>query len=115
MAVSRRCCNSAIQGNREFLVFLVGLLGDELVATVMAGYEGHRGWVNYLAVNPNHQRQGFGRAMMAEAEARLADAGSPKVNLQVRGDNEVVLTFYRKLGYQLEDRASLGKRLVQDD
>ena len=95
-------------------LFLVGLEGEKIMATVMAGYEGHRGWVNYLAVDPEQRRQGFGRAIMARAEELLAEVGCPKVNLQVRGDNEAVISFYRKLGYQVEDRASLGKRLEAD-
>ena len=65
-------------------MFLVGLLGSRLVATVMAGYEGHRGWINYLAVKPAFRKQGLGRRLMEEAEERLIAAGCPKINLQVR-------------------------------
>ena len=64
-------------------LFLIGILGDEIVATAMAGYEGHRGWINYLAVSPDFRRRGFGRRMMAESEARLKALGCPKINVQI--------------------------------
>jgi len=95
-------------------LFLVGLLGEELVATAMAGYDGHRGWVNYLAVSPQHQRKGLGRALMRELEERLLAAGCPKLNLQVRNDHAAVLDFYRRLGYAEDPVVSLGKRLIHD-
>jgi len=96
-------------------LFIVGTAGDEIVARAMAGYDGHRGWVYYFAVTPERQRQGLGRAMMAEVERRLAEAGCPKINLQVRGSNTRALGFYRRLGYGVDDTTSLGKRLVEDD
>ena len=96
-------------------LFLVGLLGEAVVATVMAGYEGHRGWINYLAVAPEHRRMGLGRALMAEAERLLAAAGCPKVNLQIRESNSSAAEFYRRLGYEVDDVISLGKRLERDD
>src|SRR5262245_16360807 len=68
-------------------LFLVGVLGGEVVATVMAGYEGHRGWINYLAVAPENQRAGFGRQIMKEAERRLRVTGCAKINLQIRNSN----------------------------
>jgi GNAT superfamily N-acetyltransferase len=80
----------------------------------MAGYDGHRGWVNYLAVDPAYQGQGLGRLLMDEAERRLLAAGSPKVNLQIRTSNEHVVAFYRHLGYDLDDVVSMGKRLMDD-
>ena len=80
----------------------------------MAGYEGHRGWINYLAVAPEHQGKGLGRAMMAEAERLLREAGCPKINLQVRSANAKVIEFYRRLGYTVDDVVSLGKRLEDD-
>ncbi|MED5261147.1 MAG: GNAT family acetyltransferase [Myxococcota bacterium] len=92
-------------------LFLVGFDGDVLVATVMAGYEGHRGWVNYLGVDPHHRRKGYGRVMMHAAEEALAGLGAPKVNLQVRSGNDEAVAFYRDLGYEIEERVSLGKRL----
>jgi ribosomal protein S18 acetylase RimI-like enzyme len=95
-------------------LFLVGEEGGKLVATLMAGYEGHRGWVNYLAVSPDCRRQGFGRVLMQAAEERLRALGCPKLNIQVRSTNAEVLGFYRALGYAQEERVSLGKRLIPD-
>jgi len=95
-------------------LFLVGTLDGEVVATVMAGYEGHRGWMNYLAVDPEHQRRGYGRGIVAAAEQLLRDAGCPKINLQVRTTNTEVIAFYQSLGYVLDDVVSLGKRLEHD-
>ncbi len=95
-------------------LFLVGVTDGDLVATVMAGYEGHRGWINYLAVAPNAQRRGVGRAMMHEAESRLQNAGCPKINLQVRSGNLDVIAFYAALGYLQDDVVSLGRRLESD-
>jgi ribosomal protein S18 acetylase RimI-like enzyme len=94
--------------------FLVGLLDHQLVATCMAGYEGHRGWINYLAVAPRFRRRGFATCLMAEAERRLAAAGCPKINLQVRDTNTEVLRFYRRIGFVQDPVVSLGKRLIQD-
>jgi ribosomal protein S18 acetylase RimI-like enzyme len=95
-------------------LFLVGVLGDAIVATVMAGYEGHRGWVNYLAVSPEHQRKGLGKALMLEVEKRLTERGCPKLNVQVRAANGEALQFYRRLGYAQDEAVALGKRLIPD-
>lgn len=95
-------------------LFLVGVIDGEVVGTVMAGYEGHRGWINYLAVHPGRRRRGVGRAIMAEAERLLALTGCPKINLQVRSTNAAVIAFYQSLGYAMDDVVSLGKRLVED-
>lgn len=95
-------------------LFLVGLLDGRIIACVMAGYEGHRGWLNYLAVAPEHQRRGYGRAMIDEAERLLRAAGCPKINLQIRTSNQGVIEFYRRLGYSMDDVVSLGKRLEHD-
>lgn len=86
-----------------------------IVATAMAGFDGHRGWVHYLAVDPLRQRQGLGRAIMAEVERLLVERGCPKLNLQVRSDNLKVLGFYRGLGYGEDQVLSLGKRLILDE
>ncbi len=94
--------------------FLVGEFDGRIVAAVMAGYEGHRGWINYLAVDSGHRRSGFGRALMTEAERQLRAAGCPKINLQVRSDNPDVIEFYRRLGFAVEGSISLGKRLEVD-
>ena len=95
-------------------MFLVGSLGTRLVATVMAGYEGHRGWINYLAVAPDSRKAGFGRQLIEAAEARLQALGCPKINLQVRTSNADVIEFYRRIAYSVEDRVSMGKRLEED-
>jgi ribosomal protein S18 acetylase RimI-like enzyme len=96
-------------------MFLVGCLPEGIIATVMAGYDGHRGWINYLAVHPHHRRAGIGTCMMAAAETRLRAAGCPKIQLQVRRTNTRVMAFYRKIGYDLDDVVSLGKRLESDE
>jgi ribosomal protein S18 acetylase RimI-like enzyme len=95
-------------------LFLVARLGGELVASLMAGYEGHRGWLNYLAVAPAFRRQGIGRRMVAQAEERLRAMGCPKINLQVRRSNTAVMEFYRRLGFTPDDVVSMGKRLERD-
>jgi ribosomal protein S18 acetylase RimI-like enzyme len=95
-------------------LFLVGVLDRRVVAAVMAGYEGHRGWINYLAVEPNLRRGGLGRAMVAEAERRLGTLGCPKVNLQIRRGNTDVAAFYARLGYVEDAVISMGKRLEVD-
>src|ERR1041385_8133919 len=81
-------------------LFLVAEIGGVLVGTVMAGYEGHRGWINYLAVAPDRQRDGLGRALMDAAEVRLAELGCPKINLQIRTSNPAALGFYAAIGYR---------------
>jgi ribosomal protein S18 acetylase RimI-like enzyme len=95
-------------------LFLVGIVDGRIVATAMAGYEGHRGWINYVAVAPDEQRRGLGRAIMKDVESRLLAAGCPKINLQVRSGNTEVIDFYRALGYLEDDVVSLGKRLDAD-
>lgn len=89
-------------------------LDGRVVGSVMVGYDGHRGWINYLAVDPAHQGAGFGPLLVAEAERRLALLGCPKVNLQVRQANEQVVAFYRHLGYAVDEVVSMGKRLSDD-
>ena len=95
-------------------MFLVGLMGSDLVATVMAGYEGHRGWINYLAVAVDSRGKEFGRRMMDEAEARLRKMGCPKINLQIRKSNSDIIEFYQALGYSVDDVVSMGKRIEAD-
>jgi ribosomal protein S18 acetylase RimI-like enzyme len=95
-------------------LLLVAALGDQVVGTVMVGYDGHRGHINYLAVEPSLHRSGLGRRLMQAAEERLAALGCPKVNLVVRGTNTRVLAFYDRMGYQVEDRLHLGRRLIDD-
>lgn len=94
--------------------FLVGEEDGRVVATAMVGYEGHRGWINYLAVVPSRQRAGCGRALMDEAERRLRAVGCAKINLQVRGGNAAAMAFYRRIGFAVDDVVSFGKRLEVD-
>ena len=95
-------------------LFLVGVEAGAIVAAVMAGYDGHRGSVNYLAVDPQHRRRGFGRALMQRVEALLAERGCPKINLMIRSSNADVITFYGRLGYKPDEVIALGKRLIAD-
>jgi ribosomal protein S18 acetylase RimI-like enzyme len=95
-------------------LFLVGTIDQTIVASVMVGYDGHRGWVNYLAVDPGRRRQGIASAMMAEAERRLRELGCAKINLQIRRDNLEATAFYRRLGYSEDAVVSFGKRLEHD-
>src|SRR5262245_52743404 len=76
-------------------LFLGAEMDGRVVGKVMAGYDGHRGWIYSLAVDPDHQRRGFGRALMAEAERLLREAGCPKINLQVRTSNLGAVEFYQ--------------------
>jgi ribosomal protein S18 acetylase RimI-like enzyme len=95
-------------------LFLVAELDGAIVGSVMGGYDGHRGWVNYLAVDSAHRRSGLGRTLMAEVETRLRELGCPKLNLQVRDDNAAALAFYARLGFAKDPAVSLGKRLESD-
>ena len=95
-------------------MFLVAAIGNVVVGSLMAGYDGHRGWINYLAVDPARHRSGIGRLLMHHAEQRLADAGCPKINLQIRIDNSGAAAFYERLGFATDDAISMGKRLVVD-
>jgi ribosomal protein S18 acetylase RimI-like enzyme len=95
-------------------LFLVGEAEGEIVASVMAGYDGHRGWLNYLGVDPSHRRRGLGRQMVEAAERLLVASGCPKINLLIRTSNGSVIEFYRRIGYSNDEVVSMGKRLVED-
>lgn len=95
-------------------LFLVGVVDGAIIATVMAGYEGHRGWVNYLAVAPGFRGRRFARALMQRVEALLMERGCPKVSVLVRTSNPEVIDFYRHIGYAQDEAVSLGKRLIPD-
>lgn len=94
---------------------LVGVDGETIVATVMAGYDGHRGWVNYLGVDPDRRGQGHATTMMRAAEALLIERGCPKINLQVRTSNTAAVEFYEAIGYSLDGVVSLGRRFTDDE
>jgi ribosomal protein S18 acetylase RimI-like enzyme len=90
---------------------LVGTLDDQLVASLMLGFDGHRGWIYYLAVAPEHQERGIGRGMMGAAEAWMRARNAPKIQLMVRHENHAALGFYAALGYEVQMTSVLGKRL----
>lgn len=92
-------------------LFFVAVQDERVVGTLLAGFDGVRGWVHRLAVCPNQRRQGLASRLMKSAEASLKRIGCPKLNLQVRASNLEVLKFYEALGYTVEKRASLGKPL----
>lgn len=93
-------------------LFFVAVDGDSVIGTVLAGYDGHRGWLYSLAVAPTHRRNGIGTQLVRHAESALAGRGCPKLNLQVRADNAGVVAFYESLGFDAEERISMGKRIL---
>ena len=95
-------------------LFLVGILDNSLIATVMGGYEGHRGWINYLAVHQDFQGKGYGQEIMNSVETGLREMGCPKINLQIRTGNDKIASFYQKLGFTNDHVVSMGKRLEAD-
>ena len=95
-------------------LFLVGMLDSLLIATVMGGYDGHRGWINYLAVHPDFQGQGYAQQVMENVESELRKRGCPKINLQIRSVNDRLMAFYQKLGFTDDQALSMGKRLEED-
>jgi ribosomal protein S18 acetylase RimI-like enzyme len=92
-------------------LFLVASEAGRVIGTVMAGYDGHRGWLYSVAVAPDKRRKGLGTALVREVERRLTERGCVKINLQVRSRNAGVVAFYEKLGYAVEERVSMGKRV----
>jgi ribosomal protein S18 acetylase RimI-like enzyme len=109
----RRDIQRKLKVNPEW--FLVGVLDGEIIATCMAGYEGHRGWINYLAVSPQYRRRGIAATIMKEAENRLRAVGCPKINLQIRASNIEVVRFYQSIGYSEDSVVNMGKRLEPDE
>jgi ribosomal protein S18 acetylase RimI-like enzyme len=95
-------------------LFLVGEVEGRIVASVMAGYDGHRGWINYLAVHPDFRRKRIASKLMDAAQTLLLELGCPKINLQVRAANESAIGFYNSLGYAQDDVVSFGKRIIPD-
>jgi len=92
-------------------LFFVGLLDEEVMGSIMVGYEGHRGWINYLAIAPEHQRHGYGKKLVQKAIEELKKIGCQKINLQVRRNNTKGVNFYKHLGFKEDDVISLGMRL----
>jgi ribosomal protein S18 acetylase RimI-like enzyme len=92
-------------------LFFIAAKGRTIVGTIMAGYDGHRGWIYRVAVSPRYQRQGIGSALVRHAEQALVARGAPKINLQIRETNQRVVGFYERLGFVVEARISMGKRV----
>ena len=118
-ALTRAWNNPALDIQRKCAIddelFLVAVKQEEIVGSVMGGYEGHRGWINYLAVDPAIQKQGLGRRLMQAVEERLLARGCPKINLQVREGNTDVIAFYEAIGFKDDQCKSFGKRLIPDN
>ncbi|MBU2514311.1 GNAT family acetyltransferase [bacterium] len=91
-------------------LFLVGAIDNKVIASAMAGYDGHRGWVNYLAVDPKLRKMGIGRRIMEDIENRLKAMGCPKINIQVRNTNTAVMEFYKRIGFSDDNVIGMGKR-----
>ena len=89
----------------------VAELDGQVIGTTLAGYDGHRGWLYSVAVSPKARRRGVGAALIRKALNYLRQRGCPKVNLQVRPDNEGVTAFYESLGFSLEPRICMGLRI----
>jgi ribosomal protein S18 acetylase RimI-like enzyme len=99
------------RAQRDGLVW-VATCGARIVGAVMAGWDGQRGWIYHLAVDPDERRRGVGRALVVAAERALAARGCPKINLQVLVSNRDVVAFYERLGWLVEHRVSMGKTLA---
>lgn len=106
--IARKCADSPD-------LFFVGLFDKLPVATCMAGYDGHRGWIYYLAVTRSRQRQGIARKLLSHAETELRERGCPKIDLMVRNTNETVIAFYKSVGYADDPVVVLSKRLIEDE
>ncbi|NQV25832.1 MAG: GNAT family acetyltransferase [Rhodopirellula sp.] len=94
-------------------LFFVAADGSLIVGTVLAGYDGHRGWLYSVAIAPDRRRDGIGSQLIRHAEQVLAQRGCPKLNIQVRADNAKVVAFYESLGFQIEERISMGKLIAE--
>ncbi len=95
-------------------LFFVATAGASVVGTIMAGYDGHRGWIYSVAVAPSHRRQGIGSQLISFAEQALTERGCMKINLQIMEGNETVTSFYTSLGYSVEKRISMAKRIPKN-
>jgi ribosomal protein S18 acetylase RimI-like enzyme len=95
-------------------LFFVAVADGAVVGTVMAGYDGHRGWIYSVAVAPSHRRQGIGTQLVTHAERALTGKGCVKINLQILEGNEKVSGFYASLGYAVEKRVNMGKKILEN-
>ncbi|WMQ73189.1 MAG: Acetyltransferase YpeA [Sodalis sp.] len=100
--------------NHDPDLFLVAEVAGEVVGSVMGGYDGHRGSACYLGVRPDYRGRGIANALISRLEKKLIACGCPKINLMVRGENDMVISMYEKLGYEMQDSVLLGKRLIED-
>ena len=98
--------------NYQSELFLIGESGGKIIATVLGGYDGFRGWVYHLAVINDSRRSGIGKKMMLTIEQMLRQLGCIKMNIQVRSSNQDVILFYNEIGFEIEDHVSLGKLLL---
>ncbi len=105
--IARKCADSPG-------LFFVGEIDERIAASCMAGYDGHRGWIYYLAVAPRWQRRGLASQIVSHAEAALAALGCPKIDLMVRNSNHSVQAFYKSIGYGEDPVTVLSKRLIVD-
>jgi hypothetical protein len=104
-----RALRQKLSHDRDLLLVAVG--DGHILGTIMGGYDGHRGWLYSVAVDPAHRRRGIATALVQHMERRLADRGCPKINLQVFPSNAQAVAFYRSLGFAVEERISMGKVL----
>lgn len=95
-------------------LFFVAIVENQVIGTIMAGYDGHRGWIYSVAVHPEHRKRGIGSLLVAHAERTLTEKGCMKINLQIMAGNESVAAFYASLGYAVEQRVSMGKRIQEN-
>ena len=95
-------------------LFFVATHGKAVIGTLMAGYDGHRGWLYSVAVHPDYRRQGLGASLVRHGEQALIALGCLKINLQITSGNEAVVGFYEALGYGVEPRISMGKKIAQN-
>lgn len=100
--------------NHDPELFLVALVGGEIVGSLMGGYDGHRGYAYYLGVHPDFRGRGIANALISRLEKKLIARGCPKIQLMVREDNDAVIGMYEKLDYEVQDVVTLGKRLIED-
>ena len=96
-------------------LFLVIEYNNLIIGSAMAGYDGHRGYVYYLAIDPIHQNKGFGKLLMDNIEKKLKEIGCPKINIFIRSSNINVKNFYKSIFYDEQDCLTYGKRLIPDD
>ncbi|UCF77985.1 MAG: GNAT family acetyltransferase [Candidatus Eiseniibacteriota bacterium] len=95
-------------------LFFVAVTNGVVLGTIMAGYDGHRGWIYSMAVHPEHRHQGIGARLLSFAEEKLVALGCVKINLQILGGNEEAQRFYEANGYSVENRISMGKEIREN-